>query len=181
MTFDIKTKKDENKKQALSQRGENANKSKNHQKSRQILMRKFENRENIFRNNNDDVVTLSNDNVDYAELVVKEKTKTKNLKVKKKYLILQKRNKRFLKSIRNDEIETSSTRHRKITKIDENFLAKASKLKRQRLTIDLKSTNLDIYNNKSFKKFKNWTRNIFNVFEISFFYFFLKWIKINWT
>ena len=118
-------------------------------------MKKFENRENIFRSDNDDVVTLLNDNVDYAELVVKKRTKTKNLKVKKEYLILQKRNKRLLKLIKNDEIETLSTRRRRITKIDKNLLAKTSKLKRQRSTIDLKLTNLDIYNNKSFKKFKN--------------------------
>ena len=118
-------------------------------------MKKFENRENIFRNNNDDVVMSSNDNVDYTELVVKKKTKTKNLKVKRKYLILQEKNKRFLKLIRNDEVETLLTRRRKITKIDENLFAKVSKLKRQRLTIDLKSTNFNIYNNKNFKKFKN--------------------------
>ena len=155
MTFDIKTKKNENEKQTSFQRSESANESKNRQKSKQILMKKFENRKNIFRNNNNDVVTSLNDNVDYVELAVKEKTKTKNLKTKKKYLILQKRNKQFLKLIKNDEIETSSTRRRRITKIDENFLAKISRLKRQRSTINLKSTNLDIYNNKNFKKFKN--------------------------
>ena len=92
-------------------------------------MKKFENRKNIFRNDNDDIVTSSNDNVDYAELVIKEKTKTKNLKVKREYLILQERNKRFLKSIKNDKVETSSTRRRKITEIDENFFTKTLKLK----------------------------------------------------
>ena len=137
-------------------------------------MKKFKNWENIFRSDNDDVVMSSNDNVDYTEFVVKEKAKTKNLKVKRKYLILQERNKQFLKSIKNDKIETSSTRRRKITEIDENFLAKVSKLKRQRSTIDLKSANLNIYNDKNFKKFKNWTRNVFNVFETNLFYFFLK-------
>ena len=96
-----------------------------------------------------------NDNVNYVELAVKEKVKTKNLKIKRKYLILQKRNKRFLKSIKNDKVETSSTRRRRITKTDEDFLAKILKLKRQRSTIDLKSTNLDTYNDKNFKKFKN--------------------------
>ena len=155
MTSDIKAKKDENEEQTLSQRDESANKSKNYQKSKQILMKKFENRKDISRSDNDDVVTSSSDNVDYAELVVKKKAKTKNLKIKKEYLILQKKNKRLLKSIKNDEVEMSSTRRRKITKIDENLLAKVSRLKRQRSTIDLKSTNLDIYNNKSFKKFKN--------------------------
>ena len=49
----------------------------------------------------------------------------------------------------------SLTRRRRITKIDENFFMKILKLKRQRSTIDLKSINLNIYNNKSFKKFKN--------------------------
>ena len=155
MTFDIRAKKDKNEKQTSFQRGESADESKNHQKSKQILMKKFENRKNIFRNNNDDVVTLSNDNVDYVELIVKEKAKTKNLKVKKEYFILQKKNKRFLKSIKNDEVEAPLTRRRRITKIDENLFAKTLKLKRQRSTINLKSTNLDIYNDKSFKKFKN--------------------------
>ena len=174
MTFDIKTKKNENKKQMSFQRDKNANELKNHQKLKQILMKEFKNRENIFWNDNDDVVTSLNDNVDYVKFVVKKKTKIKNLKIKKKYFILQKRNKWFLKSIKDDKIETSSTRRRKITKIDKNLFAKTLKLKRQRSTIDLKSTNLDIYNNKSFKKFKNWTCNVLNAFEISFFYFFSK-------
>ena len=48
MTFDIKTKKNENEEQTSSQRDKSANELKNRQKSRQILMIKFENRENIF-------------------------------------------------------------------------------------------------------------------------------------
>ena len=181
MTFGIKAKKNENERQAPFQRDESADKSKNRQKSKQILMREFENRKDTFRSDNDDVVTSSSDNVDYIKLVVKKRTKTKNLKIKREYLILQKRNRRLLKSIKNDEIKTSSTRRRRIIKIDENLLAKVSKLKRQRSTIDLKSTNLDIYNDKSFKKFKNWTRNALNAFEANFFYFLSKWIKISWT
>ena len=94
------------------------------------MIKKFENRENIFRNDNNDVVMLSNDNVDYIKLAVKERAKTKNLKIKKKYLILQEKNRRLLKLIKNDEIKTSSTRRRKIIKIDENLFAKVSKLKR---------------------------------------------------
>ena len=179
MMSDIRTKKDENEKQTSFQRDENVDESKSHQKLRQILMKKFENWKNIFWNDNDDVATSSNDDVDYIKLAVKERTKTKNLKVKKEYFILQERNKRFLKSIKNDEIEMLSTRRRRITKIDENLFTKTLKLKRQCSKINLKSTNFDIYNDKNFKKFKNWTRNVFNAFEINFFYFFLKWIKIN--
>ena len=88
MTFDIKTKKNENEKQTSFQRDESANELKNRQKLKQTLMKKFENRKNIFRNNNNDVVTSLSDNVDYVELVVKERTKTKNLKIKRNYLIL---------------------------------------------------------------------------------------------
>ena len=51
-------------------------------------MKKFKNRENIFRNDNDDIITSLNDDVNYVEFVVKERTKTKNLKVKRKYFIL---------------------------------------------------------------------------------------------
>ena len=43
MTFDIKTKKNENEKQTSFQRKKSANKLKNRQKSRQTLMKKFEN------------------------------------------------------------------------------------------------------------------------------------------
>ena len=88
MTSDIKTKKDKDEKQTSFQRDESANELKNRQKSRQILMKEFENRENIFWSDNDDVITSSNDNVDYVELVVKKKIKTKNLKIKREYLIL---------------------------------------------------------------------------------------------
>ena len=57
--------------------------------------------------------------------------------------------------IKNDEIKTSSMQRRRITKIDEDFLIKVLKLKQQRSIINLKSTNLNIYNDKNFKKFKN--------------------------
>ena len=43
MTFDIKAKKNENEKQTLFQRDESANELKNRQKSKQILIKKFEN------------------------------------------------------------------------------------------------------------------------------------------
>ena len=88
MAFNIRTKKVENEKQTSFQRDKNINESKNHQKSRQTLMKKFKNRENIFRSDNDDVVTSSSDDVNYVELAVKERTKMKNLEVKRKYLIL---------------------------------------------------------------------------------------------
>ena len=57
--------------------------------------------------------------------------------------------------MRNDEIKTQSTRRRKMIEIDENLLIEILKLKQQRLIIDLKFTNLNIYHDKSFKKFKN--------------------------
>ena len=85
------------------------------------------------------------------------------------------------KSLRNDEVKTQSTRRRKTIEIDENLLTEVSELKQQRLIIDLKFTNLNTYHDKSFKKFKNWTRNAFNAFEINFSYFFSKWIKISWV
>ena len=80
MTFDIKTKKNENEEQMLFQRDKRADESKSCQKSKQILIRKFENRKNIFRSDNDDVVTSLNDNVDYIKLAVKKKNKNEKLK-----------------------------------------------------------------------------------------------------
>ena len=57
MTSDIKVKKNEDEEQTSFQRDESADESKSRQKSRQILMRKFENRKDIFRSDNDNVVT----------------------------------------------------------------------------------------------------------------------------
>ena len=48
MTFDIKTKKNENEEQTSFQRGKSANELKNCQKLKQILMKEFENRKDIF-------------------------------------------------------------------------------------------------------------------------------------
>ena len=155
MTFRIKTRKDVNEEQTTSQREQSANESNEHQKSEQTFTKKFENRENIFRSDDEDVATSSNDNVDYVELVAKKRKKTKNLKVKREYFILQERNKRLRESLRDDEIKTQSTRRRRTIKIDENFLTETSELKRQRSIIDLKFTNLNIYHDKSFKKFKD--------------------------
>ena len=88
MTFCIKARKDVNEEQRTSQREQSVNKSNEHQKSKQNFTKKFENRENISRNNDENVATLLNDNVDYVELVAKKRAKTKNLKVKRKYFIL---------------------------------------------------------------------------------------------
>ena len=97
----------------------------------------------------------SNDTVDYVELVAKKRKKAKNLKIKRKYFILQERNRSLREFLRNDEIKTQLTRRRKTIEINENFLIKVLELKRQRLIIDLKFINLNIYHDKSFKKFKN--------------------------
>ena len=73
--------------------------------------------------------------------------------------------------MQNDKVKRSSTQRCKTIKIDKNFLIEVLKLKRQRLIIDLKSANLDIYHNRNFKKFKNWIHNTFNTFEINLIYF----------
>ena len=155
MTSRIRARKNVNEEQTTSQREQNADESHERQKSKQTLTKKFENRENISRSDDEDVATSSSDNVDYVELVAKKRKKTKNLKIKREYLILQKRNRRLRKSLRNDEVKTQSTRRCKTIEIDENFLTEASELKRQRLIIDLKSANFDTYHDKNFKKFKN--------------------------
>ena len=141
MTSRIRARKDVDEEQTTSQREQNAE--------------KFENRENTSRSDDEDVATSSNDNVDYIELAAKKRKKTKNLKVKREYFILQERNRRLREFLRNDEVETQSTRCRRTIEIDEDLLTEVSELKRQRLIIDLKSANLNIYHDKSFKKFKN--------------------------
>ena len=71
-----------------SQREQSANESNEHQKSKQISIKEFENRKNIFRSDDKDVAMSLNNNVNYVKLVAKKRKKTKNLKVKRKYLVL---------------------------------------------------------------------------------------------
>ena len=144
MTFRIRARQDVNEKQTTFQREQSANESNERQKLKQILTEKFENRKNISRSDDEDVATSSNDNVDYVELVAKKRKKTKNLKIKRKYLILQKKNRRLRKFLRNNEIKTQSTRCRKTIKINKNLLTEASESKRQYLIIDLKFINFNI-------------------------------------
>ena len=99
MTFRIRARKDVNEEQTTFQREQSADKLNEHQKSKQTLTEKFENRKNISRSDDEDVATSSNDNVDYVELVAKKRKKTKNLKIKREYFILQKRNRRLRKSL----------------------------------------------------------------------------------
>ncbi len=97
----------------------------------------------------------NNNKIGYAKFVVKKQAKTKNLKIKKKYLILQKRNKHLQKSIRDNKVASQEQYCKYISNANRDFFNNAFALKRQRLIVDLKSTNLNFYYNKSFKKFKN--------------------------
>ena len=155
MTSCIKARKDVNEEQMTFQREQNADELNERQKLKQIFIKKIKNRKNIFRSNDGDVATSSNDNVDYIKLVAKKRTKTKNLKVKRKYFILFERHKRLREFLRNDEIKTQLTQHCRTIEFNESFLTEALKLKRQRIIVDLKFVNLNIYHNKNFKKFKD--------------------------
>ena len=55
-------------------------------------------------NNASTLLSRNNNEIDYAKLVVKTRTKTKKLEVKRKYLILQERNKYLQKLIQNNKI-----------------------------------------------------------------------------
>ena len=117
--------------------------------------------------------------VDYTALVEKKRARSKNLKAKREYQILLKRNKRLQTSFRNDEINVSIRRRRSAVRASDNSFDEISQFKRQRSVAELKSTNLNLYYGKSYKEFKNWTCNALNAFEISSFYFFSEWEKIR--
>ena len=126
---------------------------------------------------NDNKETLNhefseNDAVDYTALVEKERARNKNLKVKREYQILLKRNKRLQISLRDDEVSVSIRRKRNVVRINNDFFDEIFQFKRQRSVAELKSANLNFYYDKSYKEFKNWTRNTLNAFKISSFYFF---------
>ena len=49
-------------------------------------------------------MSRNNNKIDYTKFVVKKQAKTKNLEIKKRYLILQKKNKRLQKLVRDNKI-----------------------------------------------------------------------------
>ena len=75
----------------------------------------------------------------------------------------------------------SVRRRRSAVRANDDFFDETFQLKRQRSVAELKSANLNLYYDKSYKEFKNWTRNAFNAFEISSIYFLNEWEKIRWT
>ena len=136
------------------------------------------------RNDNEKIFShefSENDAVDYTALVEKKRTRNKNLKLKRKYQILLKKNKRLQTSFRNDEVSVSIRRRRNAVRASNNFFDETSQFKRQRSVAELKSANLNLYYDKSYKEFKDWTRSAFNAFEINSFYFFNEWEKIRWA
>ena len=96
-----------------------------------------------------------NDAVDYTALVEKKRARSKNLKAKREYQILLKRNKRLQTSLRDDEVSVSIRRKRSVVRASDDFFDKTFQLKRQRSVAELKSANLNLYYDKNYKEFKN--------------------------
>ena len=96
-----------------------------------------------------------NDAVDYTAFVEKERARNKNLKAKREYQILLKRNKRLQTPLRDDEISMSIRRRRSVVRTSDDFFDEISQLKRQRSVVELKSANLNLYYDKSYKEFKD--------------------------
>ena len=96
-----------------------------------------------------------NDAVDYIAFVEKKRARSKNLKAKREYQILLKRNKRLQISFRNDEVSVSIKRRRSVARTSDDSFDEISQFKRQRSVAELKSANLNLYYDKSYKEFKN--------------------------
>ena len=110
------------------------------------------------RNNNEKIFIhefSKNNAVDYTALVKKKQAQNKNLKVKRKYQILFKRNKRLQIFFQNDKISVSIRSKRNVVSMNNNFFDEISQFKRQRSVAELKLTNLNFYYHKNYKKFKN--------------------------
>ena len=67
-----------------------------------------------------------NDVVDYIAFVEKKRARSKNLKTKREYQILLKRNKRLQISFRNDKINVSIKCRRSVARASDDFFDKIS-------------------------------------------------------
>ena len=95
------------------------------------------------------------DAVDYIALVEKKRARSKNLEAKREYQILLKRNKRLQTLFQDDEISVSIRRRRSAVRTSDDFFDEIFQFKRQRSIVELKSTNLKLYYDKSYKEFKD--------------------------
>ena len=76
------------------------------------------------RNDNEKIFShefSENDAVDYTALVEKKRARSKNLKVKREYQILLKRNKRLQISFRDDEVSVSIKRRHNVVRENDDF------------------------------------------------------------
>ena len=76
------------------------------------------------RNDNEKIFShefSENDIVDYTALVEKKRARNKNLKIKKEYQILLKKNKRLQTSLWNDKINVSIRRRRNAARTSDDF------------------------------------------------------------
>ena len=85
----------------------------------------------------------------------RKRARNKNLKVKREYQILLKKNKRLQTFFQNDEVNVSIRRRRSVVRASNDFFNEISQFKRQRSVVELKSANLNLYYDKSYKEFKN--------------------------
>ena len=93
--------------------------------------------------------------VDYTALVEKKRARSKNLKAKREYQILLKKNKRLQASLRDDEVSVSIKRRHSAIRASNDSFDETFQFKRQRSVVELKPANLNLYYGKSYKEFKN--------------------------
>ena len=94
------------------------------QKSNAILKKAIQSE---IKNDNEKILNYKfnkNDAVNYTALVEKKRAQSKNLKVKRKYQILLKRNKKLQIFFRNDEISVSIKRKRSVVATSNDSLNK---------------------------------------------------------
>ena len=125
------------------------------QKSNVIIEKTIQFKTKDNNKKNSDHEFNENDVVDYATLVEKKRARNKNLKVKKEYQILLKKNKKLQTFIRENEIQTSTKLKRNIASTNNDSSNEIFQFKRQRSIVELKSTNLNFYYDKSYKEFKD--------------------------
>jgi len=88
--------------------------------------------------------------IDYKKLLAEKQAKRRRLQTKRDFRIAQAKNKHLEESLRQNEIRASSPRRFR----ENNFNSENDKptLKKRRSARFIRSTNLDLYYEKNFKK-----------------------------
>jgi len=138
---------------ATLQHSQNKDSAKNQFVSDTITRPQITLQEDAQQDNNAALLSSSNRDINYKKLLIEKQTKRRQLQVKQDFCVAQAKNKHLEESLRDNKLRAINSRCLRNNYFDSN---NKFSIKRQRSIQSIRSTSLNLYYGKNFKKYKNW-------------------------